>query len=419
MIEIKHKNECCGCNACVQVCSKNCITMQEDEEGFLYPVVDAGMCINCGLCEKVCPVLNQGEERKPLGVYAAKNPNEAERMQSSSGGIFTMLAEKVISEGGIVFGAKFDEKWEVVHDYTDNICGLSAFRGSKYLQSRIGNAFVQARKFLADGRKVLFSGTPCQIAALKKFLRKDYGNLLTVDVVCHGVPSPGVWRKYLEYILRPVGAAGKNTVLCSLKGMSDISDIAFRDKTTGWKKYGFVVRAMSASEADKNSVCGASKVREFECLHETLDVNIFMRGFLKDLYLRPSCHYCPSKNGKSGSDITIADFWGVNRYYPEYDDDKGVGLILVNSEKGNQIFSSLNIDKIDSTFEQAVAGNPAIIRSAHLHKWREKFWKEYSKNGIETIVPICEKMKPGMIKILYGKVRRIAVVIVKKILGKA
>ena len=176
---------------------------------------------------------------------------------------------------------------------------------------------------------------------------------------------------------------------------------------------------MSASEADKNSVCGASKVREFECLHETLDVNIFMRGFLKDLYLRPSCHYCPSKNGKSGSDITIADFWGVNRYYPEYDDDKGVGLILVNSEKGNHIFSSLNIDKIDSTFEQAVAGNPAIIRSAHLHKWREKFWKEYSKNGIEAIVPICEKLKPGMIKILYGKVRRIAVVLVKKILGKA
>ena len=419
MIEINSKTDCCGCHACVQACPKNCISMRADEEGFLYPEVNKTTCIGCGLCEKVCPVINQSEESRPTHVYAAKNPDEQTRIQSSSGGVFTMLAQKVIDEGGVVFGARFDENWDVIHDYTETESGLPAFRGSKYVQSRIGDTFIHAREFLNQGRTVLFSGTPCQIAALRLFLRRQYENLLTIDVVCHGVPSPGVWRAYLEHIMHPEGAAGKNTVLCSLKGMPEISGISFRDKSTGWKKFGFVVRVKSAPGAGKNSVCGALEAEESEVyLQETLDVNVFMRGFLKDLYLRPSCHECPAKSGKSHSDITIADFWGVSRYFPEYDDDRGVGLVLVNTEKGNQILSTLKIDKIESSFEQAVAGNPAIVRSARLHKWRENFWKEYSKNCIDAIVPVCEKMKPGLLRSIYCKIRLRAVKLIKKIIRR-
>ena len=211
MIDIKEKNNCCGCSACVQICPKQCISMAADNEGFLYPQVNSAICIDCGLCEKVCPVINQSAPREPLVVYAAKNNNEDIRLKSSSGGIFTLLAEKVIEEGGVVFGAKFDADWNVVHDYTETIEGLAAFRGSKYVQSIIGDNFKTAKQFLNNGRKVLFSGTPCQIAGLKKYLRKEYDNLLTVDVVCHGVPSPMVWRDYLDY-KRAKRAAGKNTV---------------------------------------------------------------------------------------------------------------------------------------------------------------------------------------------------------------
>ncbi len=211
MIEIKEKYNCCGCSACVQICPKQCISLSADNEGFLYPQVDTAVCINCGLCEKVCPVINQNEPRMPLEVYAAKNTDEEIRLKSSSGGIFTLLAEHIISEGGVVFGARFNENWEVVHDYTETVEGLESFRGSKYVQSIIGENFKKAKFFLDEGRNVLFSGTPCQVAGLKKFLRKEYENLLTVEVVCHGVPSPMVWHDYLDY-RRAKHATGKNTV---------------------------------------------------------------------------------------------------------------------------------------------------------------------------------------------------------------
>ncbi|MCS2450406.1 Coenzyme F420 hydrogenase/dehydrogenase, beta subunit C-terminal domain [Bacteroides thetaiotaomicron] len=190
--------------------------MHEDEEGFLYPLIDMSFCIECGLCENVCPVINQSEVCSPLKVYAAKNPNEQIRLSSSSGGIFTMLAEQILKENGIVFGARFDEKWEVEHDYADTLDGIAAFRGSKYVQSRIGDSYQRVEDFLRKGRKVLFSGTPCQVAGLKRFLHnKEYDNLLTVDVICHGVPSPLIWRKYLEETIRPKGVAGKKSVLKS------------------------------------------------------------------------------------------------------------------------------------------------------------------------------------------------------------
>ena len=215
MITITDKSKCCGCNACVQACPKQCIEMHEDDEGFLYPRVDTTRCIDCGKCEKVCPVINQAEPHRPIKVYAAINPDEEIRRQSSSGGIFTLLAEQTIKEGGVVFGARFDESWQVTHDYTESIEGLASLRGSKYVQSCIGDTFLKAEAFLKQGRKVLFTGTPCQISGLKKYLHKEYENLLTVDFVCHGVPSPLIWQKYLSETLenfRAKRGAGKNSV---------------------------------------------------------------------------------------------------------------------------------------------------------------------------------------------------------------
>ena len=183
MISIKQKKDCCGCSACVQRCPKQCISMAEDEEGFLYPHIDESKCIDCGLCEKVCPVINQENQREPLSVYAATNPDEKIRMLSSSGGLFSMLAEKTIENGGVVFGACWNDEWEVVHDYTETVLGIAKFRGSKYVQSRIGDSYRIVEKFLKDGREVLFSGTPCQVAGLKKYLCKVYENLFLVDFI--------------------------------------------------------------------------------------------------------------------------------------------------------------------------------------------------------------------------------------------
>lgn len=251
MIQIKDKSVCCGCAACVQICPKQCISLSEDKEGFLYPTVNHDLCIECGKCEQVCPELHSFEAHEPLKVYAASHSDEAVRAASSSGGIFTLLAEAVINDGGVVFGARFDSDWSVVHDFTETHEGLQAFRGSKYLQSRIGNTYRQAEKFLKAGRKVLFSGTPCQIAGLKRYLHKDYENLLAVDFVCHGVPSPLVWKKYLEETI--ARQCEKNSVLLhsnplisergSMAGIRKrkIDAISFRNKNLGWKKYSFAL----------------------------------------------------------------------------------------------------------------------------------------------------------------------------------
>lgn len=385
MINISDKKNCCSCNACVQRCPKHCISMKEDEEGFLYPVVDESACIECGLCEKVCPILHQGEERKPLKVYAAKNKNEEIRMQSSSGGIFTLLAEQVIQERGVVFGARFDENWEVIHDYTETIEGLAPFRGSKYVQSRIGETYQQAEFFLKQGRKVMFTGTPCQIAGLKQFLHKEYANLLTVDFICHGVPSPGVWRKYLKEVIARQGD-GKNSVLSHAKpsfpnSVRDISRIEFRNKRLGWKKYSF---ALTLSVPDGHGA------KNTALLSEPYNKNIFMRGFLADLYLRPSCYACPVKSGKSKSDVTLADFWNVDKVINDIDDDKGISSILVNTNRGEVYFECLNLYKKQVDFSNVLLYNMTYINSVALSKKRNMFYIDLKGNN--TVIKSVKKL---------------------------
>lgn len=348
MIDITDRRDCCGCSACVQKCPRQCISLEEDAEGFLYPRVDASACIGCGLCEKVCPWVNRPAPIAPREVLAVKNRDVAERMASSSGGVFIALAKNVIARGGVVFGAVFDEGWEVKHAYADTVDGVRPMMGSKYLQSRMGDCYREAEAFLKEGREVLFTGSPCQVAGLHGYLRKEYPNLLSVDFLCHGVPSPGVWRRYLDETLgRPArrAAAGKNTVLSSsLKSLPVITGVDFRDKKPfGWKKFSFVVRGASAAKADKNSVLLSAKHYE----------DAFMRGFLSDVYLRPSCYACRCKNGVSHSDLTIADFWGIDRLMPDFDDDKGVGLVLLNTAKGKAAFGELDMDVRRSSLSDA------------------------------------------------------------------
>lgn len=373
MIEIKHKRDCCGCSACVQVCPKQCIGLSADNEGFLYPQVDTSVCIECGLCEKVCPIINQAQPTTPIAVYAAKNKNEKVRFKSSSGGVFTLLAEEVITAGGVVFGARFDMEWNVVHDYTETIEGLKDFRGSKYVQSLMGDNFSMVRQFLAEGRKVLFSGTPCQVAGLRKFLRKEYDDLLTIEVVCHGVPSPMIWRDYLDY--KRAKHTDKGNIVPIIK------DISFRDKTNGWRRYGFKIDY------------------EANCELTPFNRESFMRGFLKDLYLRPSCHHCAARQGKSGADISIADFWGIHKMHPEIDDNKGVNAVLINTQKGLNIYQTIiaQTESVASSYDKVIKHNPCIVASTPEPAQRQVFWNEYPALKSRCIDKICKEMTPTLI----------------------
>lgn len=402
MINIKSKEDCCGCSACAQRCPKQCISMKEDDEGFLYPQVDSSKCIDCHLCEKVCPVVHQAEPRMPMESYAAYNMDNIVRKDSSSGGVFTLLSEKIIDDGGVVFGATWNEKWQVVHTYTETKEGIVQFRGSKYVQSIIGETYKQAEAFLKSGRKVLFSGTPCQIAGLRLFLRKEYENLLTVDFICHGVPSSGVFRWYLQeeinnYAARkgrknsvsflPIHSIPKGDVLMP-EGLS-INGIRFRDKCSGWKKFSFVLLLAEASaDGKQNSVS----------LSYTLEQNSFLKGFLNDLYLRPSCHKCPAKSLKSGSDITIADYWGYKDTTNIIDTDEGISAVLINTVKGQTEFDMLSLIKEKTTYDLIERINGAINHSASNY-YRGLFYKKSNQSFHSRIDHIVSQR-------FFDKIRR-------------
>ena len=285
MINIQTKEYCCGCGACVEICPRHCISFNNDKEGFKYPIVNIEECIDCHLCEKVCPVINQGDEKLPIKNYAAINKNLEIRKRSSSGGFFYLLASKIIKQGGIVWGAKFNKDWEVVMDFTDRIDGLLPFMGSKYVQANPLKSYTNIKKILQNGKTVLFTGTPCQISGLRLFLQKDYNNLLLVDIICHGVPSPLFWQNYLKEIK-------------SSSTDSKLSYVSFRNKVDGWKRFSIFFDF------------------EGKSFHQPFTNNSYMKLFLGNYILRPSCYNCPVKKGKSGSDITIGDFWGIQNIFP-------------------------------------------------------------------------------------------------------
>lgn len=365
MITIKDKKDCCGCEACRQICPKHCIAMIPDSEGFRYPQVDASICIDCSLCEKVCPVINQGERpAEQPATFAAVNSDESIRSESSSGGMFSALAEKVIDAGGVVFGARFDDQWTVCHSFTETCEGLAAFRGSKYLQSRVGDSFAQVRDFLRAGRTVLFSGTPCQVAGLKRFLRKDYKNLILVDFVCHGVPSPLVWELYKESVLADAGASE----------MVSFGHISFRDKRNGWKNYGlrFDMKQTSGHGAEAGS----------KNLFLPFKNNKYMQVFLSDLSLRPSCYACPAKGFSSGADITLGDLWGIQRIDPKVDDDRGLSLVFVNTARGRELLDSCKgISIKEEPYREAVRYNPSVLSSVGLPVYRGYFFRKLIASG--------------------------------------
>ena len=397
MIKIIRKNQCCGCSACLHICPKHSISFREDKEGFLYPQVDTSTCVDCGLCENVCPVLNQDEERMPLQVYAAKHTDDEIRMKSSSGGIFTLLAEQIIDKGGVVFGARFNENWEVVHDYTETKEGLAPFRGSKYVQSNIGNSYKQVEKFLKIGRDVMFTGTPCQVAGLKKYLRKNYENLLTVDFVCHGVPSPMVWRKYLKEEIARQGDVGKNSVLTSSKVSPVVTGVNFRDKSTGWTKFSFVLNFSKASaDGEQNTV-----------LSSVFTDNAYMKAFLSNLSLRPSCYACSAKAGKSGSDVTIGDFWGIENVLTEFDDDKGSSLLFINNDKVANMIDQVRV-KEQIEYKSTLAANSCIRYSVDMPINRGYFYYCLSSSTLsvalaKTITPtLMYRVRRLLFRILYG-----------------
>lgn len=379
MIKVVNKQDCCGCSACAQICPKQCITMVEDSEGFCYPVVNDQECVNCHLCEHTCPILNQNSPVKAESVYACVNPDEKTRMASSSGGVFSLLAEQTIKNGGVVFGACFDEKWGVKHSYAETLIEVGKFRGSKYVQSDIGNSYIKANEYLREGREVLFTGTSCQIAGLYRFLKQPYENLVTIDVLCHGVPSPMIWRDYLKSV------CDNHKIV-----LSEIDSISFRSKQLGWRRFGMEINA-----------------KKCQIVSEPLDQNIYLKGFLRDLYLRPSCHNCRFRNGKCHSDITIADYWGIWNHHPQMDDDRGTSLILVNTPKGEKLMKKLTLKKTNTTYFEALSGNSPLEHSVKETPYRQLFWDRYPTEGLMVIDSICTKMQPGLFRRAVNKINSI------------
>jgi len=350
--------QCTGCMACVQICTHDAIHIVQDSEGFDRPVIDNDKCVECGLCVNTCPVNKPVQKNAAIDVYSGWSVDDNVRCSSSSGGAFSEIARPILARGGVVFGCAMNDDNEAVHIYVESWEDLaSKLRGSKYVQSKIGNSFKQTKDFLVQGREVLFSGTPCQIAGLKKYLRREYQNLTTVDLICHGVPSPMVLRDYLLYQ--------------ESENKDKITHIKFRSKQYSWNYYGMT---LSFRNNSKNY---------YGAYYE----DPYIRGFLRDYFLRPCCSSCQYTDVKRVSDFTVADWWGYKPLKEEVDiHKKGVSLILVNSEHGRNLFKNVNVYARERTIFEAKDTNICLDHPFPANPQRNIFWEDYRNLSFDQII---------------------------------
>ena len=355
---LKNPAKCCGCRTCEHVCPKSAITMKEDEHGFLYPHIDEKACVDCGLCLKKCAFQNGYKTRKefePAYGYAARHKDLDTMMQSRSGGAFTAVSDWILEQGGVVYGAGYDEKkgfFKVCHKRAVDQAQRNEFRGSKYVQSDLNDVFVLVKQDLEEGRNVLFSGTGCQVGALHAFLGEEYDNLLTMDIVCHGVPSPKFWADFLDMRKRET------------KG--EITAVDFRDKT----KYGWKAHRESITVGDKK-----------------VSSRLYTKVFYLDTAARPSCFECIYANRNRCGDLTIADFWGHEDAVPGFaEDNKGVSLVMVNTAKGKAAWDVAEnaMDTIDCTgypYRHVNMKRPTPRPDNY-----DEFWSDYLERGFDFIM---------------------------------
>jgi len=364
---ICEKEKCTGCGACAANCLKNAISMQEDEKGFSYPVISEN-CVECGLCKKTCPQISNkiGVNDGIKSIYAAFTKDEHIRSQSSSGGLFTELASYIIGEKGIVFASRFEcGTKRLVFDSCENIEDLKKFRGSKYLQSSTGLAYIDIKKELKTGRKVMFVGTACQVSGLKNFLGKDYANLFCVDIICHGVPSPKIWSEYVDMLERQY--------------KSNAVSASFRYKRPSWTQFSLKVEFENKKEYIRS---------KFD--------DPYLISFLKEMSIRENCYSCPYTNTMRMGDITLADFWGYkSTSFKMRNNEKGISLVLINNEKGNMWFNAIK-DRLmwtEKSLKEAISGNRSLKEPWKKNSLADSFWECYLQNG-DLEVAFSEYCKP-------------------------
>lgn len=353
MINITDKSKCCGCTACVNACPVQCIVMRRDrDEGFDYPVANPDICIGCGKCESVCPVLAPAEPSTPLAAYAVRFEEFVDG--SSSGGVFPALAKAVIDEGGVVFGAVMEPDLTVGHTEAETMDEVQRMRGSKYVQSDLYSVFLDVKEYIKSGRKVLFTGTPCQVAGLHKYLGGKSDRLVTVDIACHGVPGPGLWEMYVKALGKRAG--------------SEITAADFRDKSKGWRRYGFKTVSTSGT---------STSVRASE--------DPYMALFMHDMTLRPSCYNCPAKGGRSCSDLTVADLWSVARTAPQINDDRGASGVLVNTHAGIELLEKTKPEyRLELSPDEVMSDNGGFAPSVQIPERRVEFFEGLKVAGVDV-----------------------------------
>ena len=383
---------CCGCGACAAKCPKSCISMKADGCGFLRPEVDAGVCVGCGGCDSVCPAVGERPQDGIESVVWAKSKDEGERRASSSGGLFALLAREVLAVEGVVCGAAWEPGCKGVrHVLVESEDRLDSVMRSKYVQSKIGRSVYEGmRAALRSGRRVLFAGTACQVAAVRAYLGKlaDSDGFLAVDVICHGVPSPLLWEKWAVW---REGRAG-----------APLRDVNMRSKTTGWLSYSAAYEY--TAEKDGRAVRDGG----------VFGGDWYYKAFLSNASLRPSCFACPAKRS-CGSDITLGDFWGVQTAHPEVDYEGGVSAVLCNTVKGVAAIEAVKprMQWGKSSLDKVLPGNPSLVRSVAPYEKRDRFMADLGDGmGIEGLMSKYD-FKPSLARRVRGKLGGVG----RKVLG--